>query len=190
VTTAKGERARSHGGWLLAAAAIGALTMMHRGPLLMLVSALLAVAMTHVALVDRLSFRIPDAVSLPAVPAGLLVSGPLLNPGLPMLIDPWHVAGAVLGGGLFYAIRAGHAALRGAVGLGLGDVKLAAAGGAWVGLDGLGNVVLLAAVAALAGVLILSRWRGRPVGAATRVPFGLFLAPAIWIVWAAQVLTL
>jgi leader peptidase (prepilin peptidase)/N-methyltransferase len=69
-------------------------------------------------------------------------------------------------------------------GLGLGDVKLAAAGGAWTGWQDLPNVVLVAAVAALALALVRAAHRRKRLAGTDRLPFGAFLAPAIWIVWA------
>ena len=44
--------------------------------------------------------------------------------------------------------------MRGFDGLGMGDVKLTAAAGAWVGLEGLAYVVLLASLAGIASLAI------------------------------------
>jgi len=52
-----------------------------------------------------------------------------------------------------------YRALRGRDGLGAGDAKLLAAAGAWIGLSGLGIVLLLAATIALAAALAM-RLRG------------------------------
>ena len=72
--------------------------------------------------------------------------------------------------------------LRGVEGLGLGDVKLAAVAGVWLDWADLPAAVELAAVAALATVLY-RRWRGEDLGMQARLPFGAFLAPAIWLCW-------
>ena len=81
----------------------------------------------------------------------------------------------------------GYARLRGREGLGLGDVKLAAAIGAWLPLDAIPLCFALAANAALALVLF-APLRGRPLEATARLPFGAFLCPALWLVFYASAL--
>ena len=66
---------------------------------------------------------------------------------------------------------------------GWGDVKLIMAAGAWTGIIGVSYVVLLASVGALAYVGLISVIGGRKVVASTAIPFGVFLAPSIWVVW-------
>ncbi len=58
--------------------------------------------------------------------------------------------GAVVGGGLLYAIRAGAIRFYGEDALGLGDVKLLAAGGIWLGVE---YVLVAITLGALAGFL-------------------------------------
>lgn len=150
-----------------------------------LVSVALAITMLAIAAVDARSFRIPDVLSLPAIPAGLLASGSLLNADVAAIADLAHVLAAIAGPALFLALREGYWRLRGREGLGLGDVKLAAVAGAWTGPQGLIDVILLGSIAALVLVLVgaaLRRDRSG-IGAATRLPFGITLAPAIWLVW-------
>jgi leader peptidase (prepilin peptidase)/N-methyltransferase len=64
----------------------------------------------------------------------------------------------------------------------MGDAKLLAAGGAWVGVGALPWVMMVGAVSALgwAGVM---RLRGEVLTATTRIPFGPFLAAGIWVCW-------
>lgn len=161
------------------------------------VSVLLGVAMVAIAAVDLREYRIPDVLSLPAIPIGLLASGRLVD-GQADLVAISHVLGAGAGGLAFFAVREAYFRLRGREGLGLGDVKLAAVAGAWTGWQGLTHVVLLAAVAALAWV-VAGRLRARTgTGAAepgavapdALIPFGVTLAPAIWVVWMLQRLAL
>ena len=57
-----------------------------------------------------------------------------------------------------------------------------AAAGAWLGLEGLAPTLLVASLSGLAAALI-SHAAGRPITAVTRVPFGPFLAGAIWLIW-------
>jgi leader peptidase (prepilin peptidase) / N-methyltransferase len=75
---------------------------------------------------------------------------------------------------------------RGREGLGLGDVKLAAVAGVWLDWPAIPVAIEIAALTALAVYAtghILGR---RRIHAATRLPFGLFLAPAVWLAWLLQ----
>ena len=82
---------------------------------------------------------------------------------------------------LFYFVSISSRRLRGREGLGLGDAKLFAAGGAWVAWQGLASVVLVASVAALTVAGLQALHGG--VRADNRIPFGLYLGPAIWLIW-------
>lgn len=155
---------------------------------LALVSCALGWAMLAIAVVDARQFIIPDVLSLPAIPAGLLASGRLLDPSAGELVRIDHVIGMAAGGASLWLLRALYYRVRGQEGLGLGDVKLAAAGGAWIGWQHLSDVILLAAVLALSLTIAAAVVRGRQLSAAARIPFGCFLAPSIWLVWAVLVL--
>jgi len=72
--------------------------------------------------------------------------------------------------------------LRGREGLGQGDAKLLAAAGAWLGAYALPQVILVAALAALLAAAAL-RLSGREIRALSALPFGPFLAVAIWALW-------
>jgi leader peptidase (prepilin peptidase)/N-methyltransferase len=151
---------------------------------LALVSCLLGWAMLAIAVVDARRFIIPDVLSLPAIPAGLLASGRLLEPSVAEIVRIDHVIGMLAGGLGLWLVRAAYFRVRQREGLGLGDVKLAAVAGAWIGWQSLSDVILLAAALALSLVIALGLVRGKELSAAARVPFGCFLAPSIWLVWA------
>ena len=95
----------------------------------------------------------------------------------------WHLLAASAGLLGFEATSAAGQAILGKPALGLGDAKLAALLGAWLGLTGLGLSVALAVVSgAVFGVLGLLSGRlkrGQPF------PFGPFLAAAGLAVWMA-----
>jgi leader peptidase (prepilin peptidase)/N-methyltransferase len=55
--------------------------------------------------------------------------------------------------------------------------------GVWLDWQTIPIAIEIAAVAALVGYLIMHLYYHRTVRATTRLPFGLFLAPAIWIAW-------
>ncbi len=151
---------------------------------LALVSCLLGWAMLAIAVIDARRFIIPDVLSLPAIPIGLLASGRLLEPSADSLVRIDHVIGMLAGGLGLWLVRAVYFRVRRREGLGLGDVKLAAVAGAWIGWQSLSDVILLAAALALSLALALGLMRGEAPSAAARIPFGCFLAPSIWLVWA------
>lgn len=141
-------------------------------------------AWTHCALgwtllaaawIDWDHFRLPDVLTLPLLLGGL---------GATWWADPdavfSHAAAAAVAHLLFQAVAWTFRALRGRDGLGEGDAKLLAAGGAWVGLEGLPAVVLGGALLGIAAILLLRRM-GR-MGLDEAVPFGPYLALAIWAV--------
>ena len=123
--------------------------------------------------VDAVCLRLPDALTLPLILAGLAEAAWLEPDTL-----TGRAVGAAAGYTGFRALAWAYRRLRGREGLGQGDAKLLAAGGAWVGGLLLPDVLLAAALAGLAWALR----RGRP-DANERVPFGPFLAAGIWVLW-------
>lgn len=120
---------------------------------------------------------LPDVLTLPLIVLGLAVAGVLEPEAL------WNpLIGVVCGYGTMWGIAWLYRRLRGREGLGLGDAKLLAASGAWVGVTGLPSVVAGAALAALvaAGAMMLA---GRRLDRHSALPFGPFLAAATWLVW-------
>lgn len=147
--------------------------------------AVLAAAMLAIAMVDRRSFLVPDWLSLPAVPLGILAAGSLIDPLADAIAPAGHLIGAAAGALSFYLLALAYRRLRGHEGLGLGDVKLAAAAGAWVGIESLSHVLLVACAGALVALALkMAKQGSRDVAGTTALPFGAFLAPSIWIVWA------
>jgi leader peptidase (prepilin peptidase) / N-methyltransferase len=129
------------------------------------------------AWIDARCWLLPDLLTLPLVLAGLSAA---------WLCDQGELAsralGAVLGYAAFRAVAYLYRQLRGRDGLGEGDAKLLAAAGAWVGVSGLPQVVLFAALAGLGAAACL-RFSGTRLGALSAMPFGPFLAFAAWFVW-------
>jgi leader peptidase (prepilin peptidase)/N-methyltransferase len=126
--------------------------------------------------IDAEHRRLPDALTLPLIPAGLAVTL-VLEPDA--LLD--HAVAAVAGYAAFMALAATYRWWRGQDGLGEGDAKLLAAGGAWLGLEALPWTVCGAALIGLAMAALL-RLRGKRMGRHTALPFGPPLAAAIWFV--------
>ncbi|MBV8094170.1 MAG: prepilin peptidase [Acetobacteraceae bacterium] len=146
-------------------------------PLLVWLDCILGWTLLVLAWIDWTHLLLPDALTLPLVLAGL---------GATWLLDPGsisnHAAAAVAGYGSFRAIEVTYRWLRGREGLGQGDAKLMAAAGAWVGLESLATLVLVAALIGLA-VAIGLRIGGRVIDRQTAIPFGPALCVATWAVW-------
>jgi len=127
--------------------------------------------------IDVEHMLLPDVLTLPLLLTGL---------GATLLLDPGdvvdHALGAVLGYLVFRAVAVAYRAWRDRDGLGGGDAKLLAAAGAWLGWQALPWVVLEASLAGIAAAL-LARLLGRRVSRTTALPFGPFIAAAIWLVW-------
>ncbi len=147
------------------------------------VSACLGVVMLAISVSDMRSFIIPDVLSLPAIPAGLIATGYLAFPDAVWGRILENAAAMAIGAIGLLAVRIGYRAWRGFDGLGLGDVKLAAAGGAWTGVTGLSLLLLLACLGAIAYLLAAQAFAKAEFHRHTRVPFGAFLAPSIWFTW-------
>jgi leader peptidase (prepilin peptidase)/N-methyltransferase len=141
----------------------------------------LAVAMIAIAAVDAREFIIPNKLVLVGVLLGL-ANAALTSPRLPVAAVAQAGLRAFVLALVFFLFRAADRRWRGREGIGLGDVKLAAVGGAWLAWGAAGLAIDFAALSALAAVLI-GMLLGRSFTATTRVPFGLFFAPAIWIAW-------
>lgn len=145
-------------------------------------SAILILSMLIITLSDSRHMLVPDAISLPAIPVGLIAAAFCL-PGRwqDNLLD--HTIAAALAAAALYGLRWVYLKLRGRVGLGLGDVKLAGAAGSWVGLELLPLTLLLASLAALVAAIFSNRFGNGQLKAGTAVPFGSFIAPAIVVAW-------
>jgi leader peptidase (prepilin peptidase)/N-methyltransferase len=129
------------------------------------------------AWIDLRTMILPDVLTLPLLVAGLIITA-AISPDA--LAD--HALAAVLGYLALFATARGYRRLRGREGLGLGDAKLLAALGAWLGLSGLPIVLVLAACSGLLAAGLATLF-GRRVTAATAIPFGPFLAATGWLTW-------
>lgn len=127
-------------------------------------------------LIDLDHLWLPEPLCRWGVVLGLLVS---TTAGIPVLAS--HLIAAVLALLLLEGLSALAERLLGQPALGLGDAKLAALGGAWLGPMGIAAAMALAVVS---GALVGStaRLSGR-LGPREPFPFGPFIALGIWLVW-------
>lgn len=151
-------------------------------------STVLGTLMIAGADVDARTFLLPDLITFGALVCGILAAALLLDATNPWAATLQAVARAGIVAGTLALFRSGYGWIRKTEGLGLGDVKLAAAIGAWLPLEAIPLCFGLATSGALVTVM-LARLNGLTVMRTTRIPFGAFLCPALWIVFFADSLT-
>jgi len=144
-------------------------------PARLLANCLLGLGLLWLGWIDWQQMRLPDALTLPLLALGLAVTWVAQPDALPD-----SLLGALAGYCAFRVIGLGYRLLRGHEGLGQGDAKLLAAGGAWLGWQALPWLVLLAALIGLAFALT-RHLRGTSITATTALPFGPAIALAIWM---------
>jgi leader peptidase (prepilin peptidase) / N-methyltransferase len=145
----------------------------------------LALVMLAIAAIDARRFIIPDALNAAGLALGFLHAAALGEGGVASALGGAAIRGGALAL-MFLALRTLYLRLRGRQGIGLGDVKLAAVAGAWLGWIAMPIAIEIAALSALAVYATRHFILRRPVSATTRLPFGLFFAPAIWLGWLLQ----
>jgi leader peptidase (prepilin peptidase)/N-methyltransferase len=129
---------------------------------------LFACAMIVLFAIDLQHHILPNVITLPGIVAGLAASL-FLPPGVRS-----SLIGAVAGGGVLFLISEAYYRLRGHEGLGMGDVKMLAMIGAFLGWPLMLLTLVLASFSgSLVGAGVLASGRG---GMKFALPFGTFLA--------------
>jgi prepilin signal peptidase PulO-like enzyme (type II secretory pathway) len=140
-------------------------------------SLFLTIALITLFWIDFRTYRLPDAITLPLIAAGLAVNVLVFS-------TPWAaLAGAAAGYAGFVAVELGYRQLAGRPGLGRGDAKLAAAGGAWCGGWLLPVIVLVGAGSALLFIALTALVKRRMPERGTAYAFGPWLAVGIAVGW-------
>lgn len=135
---------------------------------LLAVRLLFSAALVVLFVIDLEHQILPNRITLPGVAAGLLASV-FFEPG-------WRdsLLGILLGGGLLLAIAEAYFRVRREEGLGLGDVKMLAMVGAFLGWPQVLVTLVLSSVAgSLVGIALVVAGRGTMKYA---LPYGTFLA--------------
>jgi leader peptidase (prepilin peptidase)/N-methyltransferase len=147
-------------------------------------STLLGILMVAGADVDARTYLLPNLITWGAIISGVIAAWFLDE------LDPWQATSdailrAMCAAGLLALLRSAYSTVRHREGLGFGDVKLAAAVGAWLPLNAIPLCFGLATAAALVTIL----WglvRGKRVEKTMKIPLGAFLCPALWFVFFAS----
>jgi leader peptidase (prepilin peptidase)/N-methyltransferase len=142
----------------------------------------LAVLMAAVAAADARRFIIPDPLTAAALALGLAYAA-MTDPDTWLHAAAWALLRGAATAAVFLGVRAAYRWWRGRDGIGLGDVKLAGVAGVWLDWPTIPIAIDIAAVAALGVYLTMFICFRRAMRRTTRLPFGLFLAPAIWLAW-------
>ena len=138
---------------------------------LTLVALLLAATLITITFIDLDHQIIPDVISLPGIPVGFFCA----------FLIPWvswkeSLVGIVLGGGTLLLIALGYELLTKKEGMGLGDVKLLAMLGAFLGWTSVFPIIFIGSLlGTLVGVplMIFHKADGK-----LALPFGPFLSAA------------
>jgi len=135
---------------------------------------LLTWALICLTFIDLNQLLLPDAITLPFLWLGLILSTQSLFTNS---ID--SIMGAVAGYGLLWSVFHLHRLITGKVGMGHGDFKLLALLGAWLGWQMLPQIILLSSLCGtLVGLSLIAfkqHDKDRPI------PFGPYLASAGFI---------
>ena len=132
------------------------------------------------SVIDLRTFRLPDALTLPLAVAGIASAWWLGDEPV------WRSVSAIAGYLALLAMIEAYRWWRGVDGMGLGDAKLMAAAGAWLGAQELPMTVLVACCSALlltAATALVGDPTARHALWSRRLAFGPHIALGIWIVW-------
>ena len=144
-------------------------------------AAALAVLCAIVTLVDLQRFIIPDTANLAIFVLGVAQMWASAANGA-LLADAGGLAARCLAaGGVLWLTRLGYRLASGRDGLGLGDVKLAAAGGSCLSWESLPLALQIGVLIALVAVGLAAVMARRMPERHAALPFGACLAPAIWV---------
>lgn len=154
---------------------------------ILIIKILLVLALLYLAYVDWRTFRLPNLITIP-----LIVLGLFFNWVSDLRFTPlgFAILGAALGYGSLWVLNAGYRLLKRRDGIGMGDAKLLAGFGAWLGWSALPNILLMASIIGIIGGITWLKYRGHRLEQA--FPFGPFLVIAgiIELLWPQLIQTL
>jgi leader peptidase (prepilin peptidase) / N-methyltransferase len=145
-----------------------------------LIWSLFILALIYLAYQDARTFCLPNRITFP-----LIIIGITLNSfdNTRLVSFPDALAGAVFGYLFFWVLNFLYRLIKKQDAIGMGDAKLLAALGAWLGLNSLPEVILIAALTGSVGGFIWLKIQNQDHRA--HFPFGPFLAFAgiIELLW-------
>ena len=144
------------------------------------IRAVLILVLLYLSYIDLRSFRLPDVITLPLILVGLCFNGFSALRFVNVEDSLW---GALLGYAVLWFLNGLYRFIKKQDGIGMGDAKLLAALGAWLGWTVLPSLLFIASFAGIIGGLIYLQWKQQNTRNA--FPFGPFLAFAgiIELLW-------
>lgn len=152
-----------------------------------IIKSLLILALLYLAYIDWRTFRLPNAITFPLIFLGIAFNA---ASDLRLTTPSSAFIGALLGFTSLWALNTAYRLLRNRNGIGMGDAKLLAALGAWLGWSALPSILFIASALGVIGGIFWLRWRGHQLQQA--FPFGPFLVIAgiIELLWPQLIPTL
>ena len=144
----------------------------------MLISGFLLVNLIGLTWFDFDHYRIPNWINYPLILVGV---GLAYTKGVNVL--GWHMLGAVIGYGFIWGLNFYWQQRHGKDGIGMGDAKLLAAAGAWLGPLALPFVTLIASGVALFFIVMTKVFKKNSIADKGRIAFGPFIAIGFWSAW-------
>jgi leader peptidase (prepilin peptidase)/N-methyltransferase len=164
--------------------AIGLVSVVALSGPVAIASIVLGVLMLAGADIDARTYLLPNVITWGATVCGVSSAWFLDE------LNPWSATSdailrAACAAGLLALLRWIYSSVRHREGLGLGDVKLAAAVGAWLPFE----FIPLCFGLATGGALVAIMWghlRGKRIERTMKIPLGTFLCPALWFAFYAS----
>jgi leader peptidase (prepilin peptidase)/N-methyltransferase len=138
----------------------------------------LASGLVALSVVDLRRGVLPNTLNLLLGVSGLLQSAIV---GRPTPLEA--LVGSLSCAALLFGLAVAFREIRGADGLGFGDIKFGAAAGLWLGWEPIPWMLLIASMLALVFILVRALWRGR-LERFERTAFGPFLSVGVLVSWA------
>jgi len=145
-----------------------------------LVRILLILILAYLAYIDIRTFRLPDAITIPLIILGICFNN---FPRVQFTALSDSIIGAFVGYVMLWLFNRLYRYFKKQDGIGMGDAKLLAALGAWLGWGALPGILFFASVAGLIGGIAWLKLKKQNPGSA--FPFGPFLVIAgiIELLW-------
>lgn len=136
--------------------------------------------LAYLAYIDLMTFRLPDFITLPLVFVGLSFNS---FSNLQFVGSQESILGALLGYLLLWLLNRLYRYIKKQEGIGMGDAKLLAALGAWLGWSALPGILFIASASGIIGGTLWLRLKKKNHG--SPFPFGPFLifAGIIELLW-------
>ena len=135
-----------------------------------IIKSLLILALLYLAYIDWRTFRLPNVMTLPLILLGITFNW---ISDLRFASLSSAMLGAALGFGSLWALNASYRRLKHRNGIGMGDAKLLAGLGAWLGWHALPGILFIASALGIIGGMLWLRLHKQKHG--SPFPFGPFL---------------